>query len=160
MVGPRGRDARFFVELLRFRWRWTWVVVTLASPTNPSAQVTPDSDIAGAKRFYDAVFGWQTQTFDAGGNELTMWRLPGYVGGEPEQPVPRDVIAVMVPLPSPDVAPHWSVNFWVDDADAIAARTAELGGKVVVPPADAPGFREAVVADPEGATLSVSQRRP
>jgi uncharacterized protein len=116
---------------------------------------TPDAE--GAKRFYGALFGWETQTFDAGGSELTMWRLPGYVGGKPEQPVPRDVVAVMVTLAAEEVAPQWGVNFWVDDADAIAAQAEQLGGKVVVAPYDGPGFREAVVADPEGAAVSVSQ---
>jgi uncharacterized protein len=38
-------------------------------------------DVEGSKRFYGTVFGWDTLTFDAGGRELTMWRLPGYVGG-------------------------------------------------------------------------------
>ena len=28
-------------------------------------------------------------------HEFWLWRLPGYLGGEPEQPVPRDVVAVM-----------------------------------------------------------------
>lgn len=109
-----------------------------------------------------------------------MWRLPGYVGGVTEQPVPRDVVAAMAPIsgegfpadgqsgPHPvlvqaakDVAPHWSVNFWVHDADVVAARAAELGGRVVVSPYDfAPGARAAVVADPQGATLTVGQPPP
>jgi uncharacterized protein len=46
---------------------------------------------------------------------------------------------------------------WVDDADAIAARAVQLGGKLVVPPYGAPGFREAVLADPQGAVFSVSK---
>src|SRR3712207_9314953 len=75
---------------------------------------TPDPE--GAKTFYGAVFGWETETFDMGGGEITMWRLPGYVGGEPEQPVSREVIGVMVPMSgdrSPeDVQAHWSVDFW------------------------------------------------
>jgi predicted enzyme related to lactoylglutathione lyase len=120
-----------------------------------STLTTGDSE--GAKRFYGAVFGWVTETFDAGGSELTMWRLPGYVGGEAEQPVPRDVVAVMAPATGEGVVPHWGVNFWVDDTDAIAAKAAELGGDVVSQPTDGPGFRDAVVADPEGARLSVSQ---
>ena len=33
-----------------------------------------------------------------------------------------------------DVAPHWSVNFWVPDAEVVASKAAELGGRVVVPP--------------------------
>ena len=33
-----------------------------------------------------------------------------------------------------DRAPHWSANFWVPDADAVATKAAELGGRVMVPP--------------------------
>ena len=83
-----------------------------------SALNTTDSE--GAKDFYAAVFGWESDTFAFGAAEMTMLRLPGYVGGEPLQPVPRDLIAVMAPLegdPSGDEArPHWSANFWVADA--------------------------------------------
>jgi predicted enzyme related to lactoylglutathione lyase len=130
----------------------------------------------GSKRFYGAVFGWDTLTFDAGGRELTMWGLPGYVGGVPGQPVPPDVVAAMASITGEgfpvvgqaglqpllaraveDIAPHWSVNFWVPDADAVVAKAAELGGRVVVPPYDAPGFRATVVADPRGAALTVGQ---
>ena len=107
------------------------------------------------------MFGWETETFDAGGGGITLWRLPGYVGGEPEQPVAHDVVGAMSPMISDsfpdDVASHWGVNFWVDDADAIAGKATQLGGKVIVPPHDTPGFREAVLADPRGAVLSVSQ---
>ena len=110
---------------------------------------TPDPEAANA--FYGAVFGWRPERF----GPVTVWRLPGYVGGEPSQPVPRDVVAAM--LPDDDVAPHWGVDFWVRDADATAATAAELGGAVVVAPYDAPPFRQAVVADPQGAVLSVSQ---
>jgi predicted enzyme related to lactoylglutathione lyase len=138
-------------------------------------------DPEGSRRFYGAVFGWDTMTFVAGGRELTMWRLPGYVGGVPEQPVPRDVVAAAASItgeglpsegfagdgpsgPQPllvrameDRAPHWSVNFWAPDADAVAARAAELGGRVIVPPYDAPGFRAVVVSDLQGAALTVGK---
>ena len=33
-----------------------------------------------------------------------------------------------------DVPPHWSITFSVDDTDAIAERTKQLGGIVTVPP--------------------------
>src|SRR5215212_5977117 len=91
-------------------------------------------DVEGSKRFYETVFGWGTETFDAGGGELTIWRLPGYVGGGPEQPVPRDMVAAMAPITGEgfsdvsqtglhpllvraveDVGPHWTVNFWTPD---------------------------------------------
>jgi uncharacterized protein len=118
------------------------------------------SDVEGATRFYGAVFGWRAEAFDAGGSELTMWRLPGYVGGEPEQPVPRDVVAVGTPAPDESTAgtgAYWRVNFWVDDADGVATKTARLGGTVLEPPVDGAGFREAVIADPHGAAVAVSQ---
>jgi predicted enzyme related to lactoylglutathione lyase len=117
------------------------------------------SDPDGAKAFYGDVFGWIPEAFEMGGAEGTLWRLPGYVGGEPGQPVPRDVVGVMVPIADGgpgQATPHWSVDFWIDDADAAAAKAPSLGGSVVVAPFDAPGFRTAVLADPHGAVISVS----
>jgi uncharacterized protein len=121
-----------------------------------SALSTPDPE--GAKAFYGAVFGWETSTFPAGEIEFTLWRLPGYVGGEPSQPVPADVIAVMGP-PAEGPA-RWSVDFWVDDVDATATTAAELGGTVIAPPMDMPTGRTAVLADPQGAAFSVSRVVP
>ena len=76
-------------------------------------------DTGAAVAFYGAVFGWQPEAF----GPLTLFRLPGYVGGEEGQPIPRDVVAAMAP-PDPNVPPHWNVNFRVADADAIAASAA------------------------------------
>jgi len=112
------------------------------------------SDSETAKAFYGTVFGWETETFGAGESAVTLWRLPGYVGGEPEQPVPRDVVGVMS---STDAPPSWSVDFWVDDVDATADKAAELGGRVMEPPFDTPVGRTAVLADPQGAVFSVSK---
>ena len=50
----------------------------------------------------------------------------------------------------------WTVNFWVEDADAIAARAPELGGAVVAGAFDTAISRDAVIADPAGAVFSVS----
>jgi predicted enzyme related to lactoylglutathione lyase len=113
-----------------------------------SALSTPDPE--GAEAFYAALFGWQTEGF---GPEFTLFRLPGYVGGEPEQPVARDVVAAM----SPGNDAGWNVDLWVADADATAAKARELGGRLLVEPREVPGFRNAVIADPFGASLSVSQ---
>lgn len=108
------------------------------------------SDPEAAKGFYGQVFGWETDDFEG----AWLWRVPGYVGGEPSQPVPRDVIGVMVPAEGRP--PGWDVNFWVHDADETAARAAELGGKVVVPPFDGPVTRDAVLADPQGGVFWVT----
>ena len=74
----------------------------------------------------------------------------------------EDVVASINPIPDdqPDTPAHWSVTFGVDDADATAAKAAELGGTVVVSPFDAPWVRMAVVADPQGATFIASQFVP
>ena len=112
-------------------------------------------DPATAAAFYREAFGWQTERMGEGDAAPSLFRLPGYVGGEPQQPVPRDVVAVMFTLPG--VRPHWSVDFWVSDADTAAARAWQLGGTVVRPPADNAAFRTSVIADPHGAVFSVSQ---
>ena len=57
------------------------------------------------------------------------------------------------------VPPHWSVNFAVRDADAIAERAIGLGGTIVMAPMDTPGFRSAVIADPQGGVVAVSAAR-
>jgi uncharacterized protein len=126
-----------------------------------------------AKAFYRSVFGWET--LGAGG-AADMWRLPGY-GEFLEQSDPglrermaasgapagfEDVVATLNPIPNdqPDVPAHWSVTFAVDDADTIAEKAAELGGRVLVPPFDAPWVRMTVISDPQGATFTASKFVP
>jgi uncharacterized protein len=112
-----------------------------------SALSTPDPE--GANAFYGAVFGWETEAF----GPATLYRLPGYFGGEPTQPVARDVIAVM--MPGEHAA--WMPDFWVPDADAAAETAARLGGTVIAPPADTGVGRTGVLADPAGAVFTVSK---
>jgi uncharacterized protein len=128
-------------------------------PSAWSMSLLNTRDPEQAKAFYGEVFGWETDTFDMGEGEFTMWRVPGYVGGEPEQPVSREVVGAMVPAAGDDVEPHWGVTFWIDDTDRAAEEAARLGGSVVTPPHDLPGFREAVLADPDGGVFSVSELR-
>lgn len=96
-----------------------------------SALHTPDP--AAAAAFYGALFAWEPQPL-AAETPVTLFRLAGYVGGEPQQ-IPRDVVAVMTAIETgPDghsVPPHWNVNLRVDDSDAVAARAADLGGSVL-----------------------------
>jgi uncharacterized protein len=114
---------------------------------------TPDPERAA--EFYSAVFGWTTETFGAGENEFTMFRLPGYVGGEPQQPVSREVVATMAKVIG-DMHPHWSVDFWVHDVDATASKAAELGGATIAPAFETPVGKSAVLADPQDVSFSVS----
>jgi predicted enzyme related to lactoylglutathione lyase len=114
-----------------------------------SLLATPDPAVA--REFYGELFGWQTEEF---GPSLWLFRRPGYVGGEPSQPVPRDVVAAMAAGKGPAT---WSVDFWIADAEAAAAAAAGLGGTVVAEPFEEAMFRRAVLAAPDGATFSVSQ---
>jgi predicted enzyme related to lactoylglutathione lyase len=131
-------------------------------------------DPEAAKSFYGSVFGWETFGLDGGAE---MWRLPGY-GDYLEQRDPglrkrmaefaaapvgfEDVVATINPIAEdqPEVPAHWSVTFAVDDADAIAETAAGLGGRVVVPPFDAPWVRMTVITDPQGATFTASKFVP
>ena len=132
---------------------------------------TRDPD--AAKSFYGSVFGWTTLHV---GDGAEAWRLPGYgdylelrdaglrarmaQAGAPAGF--EDVVATLNPLTAdqPDVAPHWSVTFAVDDADVTAERAAKLGGHVIVPPFDAPWVWMTVIADPQGATFTASKFVP
>jgi predicted enzyme related to lactoylglutathione lyase len=128
-----------------------------------SMSILNTRDADSARRFYGELFGWKTESFDTGGAEIELFRLRGFMGGEPQQPVPRDVIAVMIEMDShglpKEMPPNWSVDFWVADADAATGRAEELGGTVIAPPSDTPAFRQAVIADPGGAAMSISQLR-
>jgi predicted enzyme related to lactoylglutathione lyase len=130
-------------------------------------------DVEGAKRFYGAVFGWQTLDLGNGG---LMWTLPGYgdhleqlnpgtLAGMKEMGGPEgfeNVVAALGALgdDQPDTPPHWNVTFAVDDADASAERAGELGGRVIMGPFDAPWVRMAIVSDPQGAMFIASQFVP
>jgi len=129
-------------------------------------------DAEGARAFYGAVFGWETRTF-AGAFEA--WTLPAY-GDQLERDRPglraemaemgvagfEEVVASLNPIGADQegVPAHWSVTFAVDDADATAAKATELGGRVLVPPFDAPWVRMSVIADPQGATFVASRFAP
>jgi predicted enzyme related to lactoylglutathione lyase len=130
-------------------------------------------DLERAKAFYGAVFGWETLDLDGG---AVMWALPGY-GDHLEESAPglrkgmeemgapsgfADVVAGINPIPAdqPNTPAHWGLTFAVDDADEIAAKAEELGGKVIMAPFDAPWVRMAVIADPQGATFVASKFVP
>jgi uncharacterized protein len=130
-------------------------------------------DPEAARSFYGSVFGWETLGLEG---DAQMWRLAGY-GEFLEQRDPglrkrmadsdapagfEDVVAALNPIPDdqPHVPAHWGVTFAVDDADATAGRADELGGKVVVPPFDAPWVRMTVITDPQGATFTASKFVP
>ena len=100
----------------------------------------------GEVKFYADVLGMTATSMDMGGGmPYTVFEAAGQqVGGT----TPPQVEGT----PS-----HWHVYFAVADADATAAKAAELGGTVLVPPFDIPVGRIAVLGDPQGAVFSVMQ---
>ena len=105
---------------------------------------------ADATAFYGELFGWRPEPLDLSGTAITPFRRPGYAGGEPRRPVPRDEVAVMHRLDPGPAPSHWKADFWIDDAQAAAATAMRLGGRVVVPLEDSPFFRTVVLADRPG----------
>jgi predicted enzyme related to lactoylglutathione lyase len=124
-------------------------VVNEAGAWSMGELATPDPEAAAT--FYKEVFGWDAEEFAPG---ISVFRRPGYFGGEPSQPVPRDVVAVMTPGEGKSA---WAVDFWVADAEATAKKAVELGGSVVKEPAVEGPFRSAKISDPQGGVLSVSE---
>lgn len=101
------------------------------------------SDLAAAKGFYSAVFGWGW----AGTEEYAEVQVGGRsIGGAaPRRPE--------LPASVPD---HWLVYFASADVDADVQKAVGLGASVMAEPMDIPGTgRIAVVADPQGATFGL-----
>jgi predicted enzyme related to lactoylglutathione lyase len=60
-----------------------------------------------------------------------------------------------------DGHPGWGVDFWIDDVERGVEVVRRRGGEVLQGPFDAPpAFTQAVVSDPGGAVLSISQLHP
>lgn len=126
------------------------------------------TDLEAAIAFYQKVFGWEIDTGQGAG----MIRLPGY-GDHLESTVDphirerqahapagfADVVAGVGDRVGPDGAPRWTVCLTVADRDDTVA-VAERLGATVVSSADTPWTREAVIRDPQGAELTLSQFAP
>jgi uncharacterized protein len=106
-------------------------------------------DVAGAKAFYGAVFGWGFRDNDMGEmGTYTEWLL-----GE-------DSIGGLMDIGGrvPDEVPaHWLAYFAVENTDAALETAKAAGGDVRFGPIDIPAGRFAVVADPFGAVFAVIQ---
>jgi len=117
-------------------------------PGSLSFNVLNTRDPEVAKRFYGALFGWTT--LDLGSGEFWTMRtygdyLEALTPGTRERTAElgaagfEDVVAAITRIAADDAdtLAHWSVTFSTDDADATAAKTADLGGTVLVAPVDA-----------------------
>jgi len=111
------------------------------------------TDPEAAKRFYGELFGWSADDVAVpeayGGGVYTVLRLAGdEVAGLQAQPEAQREAGVQ---------PHWLSCVAVTDADATAARVAELGGTVLTAYDVMTRARMAILADPSGAFFGAWQ---
>jgi predicted enzyme related to lactoylglutathione lyase len=105
-------------------------------------------DLAKAKAFYKAVFGWDAKTSEAPGGDYTEWKLGDRsIGG----------CLVMGDNFPPEVPPNWLVYFAVDDVNAMVAKANGLGATTIMPPMDVPVGTFSVLSDPQGAVFAIIQ---
>jgi uncharacterized protein len=98
------------------------------------------TDLAGARAFYTSVFGWERSEHSGDTSDIYA------VGGN---------VTCGAHAAGPGEFPAWSVWFAVEDCDATAAKVAEIGGAIMMPPSDMDFGRGAVVADPQGAVFGI-----
>lgn len=99
------------------------------------------TNLAGARDFYQEVFGWGVDA-DRGSDSAAIFTVDGRM-------------ACGAHVASEGEFPAWLVWFSAEDTDASAAKVAELGGSVLVPPNDMGFGRGTVVADPHGAAFGI-----
>ncbi len=104
------------------------------------------TDPKAAIAFYSEVVGWKTQPYE--GSDYVMWvGSQGPLGG---------VMTLPEPAKKMGAPPHWMAHVTSADVDKTVARVRELHGNVYVEPTDMPKIgRFAVIADPQGASISV-----
>lgn len=104
-------------------------------------------DMAAAEKFYTELLGWKAIDSGMPGMKYTLLKVNEKdAGGIMDMPpdVPKEV-------PS-----HWMAYITVDDVDALAKKTEDLGGKLIHGPQDVPNVgRFCIIQDPTGGVLSL-----
>ena len=113
------------------------------------------TDPAGAKAFYQSVFGWSSQDMPMGDFTYTVVTPAG--GGEETS---QGGIMGLVPEMAAGGS-RWLPYFEAADTDAVVARVTDHGGTVIAPAMDLEGVgRMAAFVDPAGALFSVIKSVP
>ena len=102
-------------------------------------------DVEAAKKFYTALFGWETKEMDMGpAGTYTIFSSAG-----------KDC-AGMMKKPDEHVPTTWLSYVSVEDVDASTSKAESLGAKICVQPTDIPDMgRFSVVTDPTGAAIAL-----
>jgi uncharacterized protein len=114
------------------------------------------SDLAGAARFYGALFGWTAEASKARGGNVLLFHLPGHISRRSQQ-FPADVVAYAIEIAKTEHS-AWSVAFWASDIEVAARLVVERGGRILVGPMDSGGIQRLVITDPFGAMCTLTAR--
>ena len=107
------------------------------------------TDVDGAQRFYEEVFGWTTKDMGSDFGNYRIFEAAG-IG-----------IAGLMNVQDNSIPPHWQPYVAVDDTDATTAKVKELGGSALMEPMDVPTIgRIAVLRDPQGAVFGIIKPEP
>ena len=103
-------------------------------------------DMDKSKAFYSGLLGWETADMPMSSGFYTLVKAGGEDRGGMFQITPE-----MGPTPQ-----AWMAYIGVDDVDATAKKTSDLGGSVVREPFDIPGVgRIAIISDPDGGMVGL-----
>jgi predicted enzyme related to lactoylglutathione lyase len=107
------------------------------------------TNLAQAKSFYGALFGWTLQEVDmGGGHSYTMIGVGEGTGGG------------MMTHPVPGAPSMWLAYVGVDDIKAATEQARSLGAKVMREPMEVMGAGWlSIIIDPTGATLGLWQAK-
>jgi len=104
-----------------------------------------------ARDFYTKLFDWGVQLHEMGPMKYSVLLRGQTPAGGLMQSTPD----------MGNIVSQWMVYFGTTDPDASAKKAAQLGGDVLVPPADIPGVgRFTVVLDPQGAAFGIIRFNP
>lgn len=104
-------------------------------------------DLAGARKFYTELLGWEAIDSDMPGMKYTLFKT-----GEKEV---AGLMAMPPDVPK-EVPAHWMAYIAVDNIDALAKKVKELGGTLLHGPQDIPKVgRFCIIQDPTGAVVSL-----
>lgn len=107
-------------------------------------------DVEEAKAFYGAIFGWAFAEHTTPAGPFWLCRI----GDE----TVAGIFEMPPDMREPGAPTNWLSHITVDDAGAVAARAADLGGAIHEPAFDAgEDGRMALIKDPQGAMFSAWQ---
>jgi uncharacterized protein len=108
-------------------------------------------DVEVTRQFYTKLFNWETELHEMGPMKYFVLKRGDTPAGGMMQITPD-----MGAMPT-----SWMPYFGVDDVGGSAAKVAELGGRLMIPPSDIPNVgRFSVFQDPQGATLGIIRFLP